>query len=785
MSNWIQRTGIAAAAILLLATGVYASTATEESETDISLNNYAFIEEMKLNSTRYTQVDDLSPVDPAFFVTLDADDDKIAENASQELYYDDEFLSFKVRNKTTGYVWSTNIDDPQAGTFNPLLQSGIGIAYLNVQKAMEVTDNVGLADTQYAVVETPIENGIRLDITISGKCARSACERFYPDYLAGDVTEEEMIRYGLTLIDIGFALEVTLTEDGLQAHVPFESIVENNPDEVLLSSIILFPALGATHMDDIPGYMVLPEGSGALIRYEDNEGASIAPFTERFYGGNYGLFEARDSVLNYALSMPIFGAVHGVNQNAMLAILEEGALNARLVAMPNGALNTPYNLIFTKVDYRQAFTQFFTTDRSASAIRQLQSSTTDTTIQYQFLDGDDANYVGIGSAYRGYLMDNGALVQQSPRTDVPIHIEYFMSDSESTFFGSRIVATSTVDDVTAMYDELVAAGVAAQHVVLTGWNDGGFSGRLPIGWDTERKLGSRRDFEALIDHIRSTNPVTLTNNFVMASANTDGVRYRSDVARGVNRFKLEWECDVCVVEDRYLLYPEASRDFALAYLDEFQDLGVNVRLSMLGSTLFSAYDSGFLLREDAYRTYLDVMEAYDGMGNYVHPFAYAFGYTDAYYNAPLYNSQLKYYDDLVPLLQVVLHGTMDLFGPHLNYNSLGREQVLALIDFGVQPSFVLTKTPSSALKNTDSSELFTTEYALWKNSIVDNYTYINDALRHVDGALITARTVLDPGIVRIEYSNGVTIHVNYTSTAYDLGTTIVPALDYVVGGDGA
>jgi hypothetical protein len=483
--------------------------------------------------------------------------------------------------------------------------------------------------------------------------------------------------------------------------------------------------------------------------------------------------------------MPIFGAVHGVNQNAMLAILEEGAFNARLLAFPNGALNVDYNLIFTKIDYRQAYRQAFTTDGSAGAMRQLQSSTSDTTILYQFLDGNDANYVGIGTAYRNYLIDQGALSLQAARTNVPIHIEYFMSDSEATFFGSRVVATSTVEEVEAMYDELVALGVTDQHVVLTGWNDGGFSGRLPIGWDTERKLGSRREFEALIDHIQSTNTVTLTNNFVIASEYTDGVRYRRDVAQGVDRFKLQWECDICVVEDRYLLYPESSRSFALDYRGEFAELGVHVRLSRLGNTLFSAYDNGFLLREDAYEAYLDVMEAYDGMGNYVHPFAYAFGYTDAFYEVPLYNSQLKYYDDLIPLLQVVLHGTMDLFGPHLNYNSLGREQILSLIDFGVQPSFVLTHTPSSELKDTDSADLFSTEFSLWKQTVADQYAYINDALRHVDGATITARTVLATGIVQIDYSNGVSIYVNYTSSDYDLGDDIVPALDYLVGGDGA
>ena len=180
--------------------------------------------------------------------------------------------------------------------------------------------------------------------------------------------------------------------------------------------------------------------------------------------------------------------------------------------------------------------------------------------------------------------------------------------------------------------------------------------------------------------------------------------------------------------------------------------------------------------------YQSIMEDYQGVATYAYPYAYAYQYTDAFYDAPLYNSQLKYYDDLVPLVQIVLHGSMDLYGPYLNYNSLGQEQILSLIDFGVYPSFILTKEASSTLKDTDVAFLFSTEYGLWKGSVVDTYQYVNDALRHVDDAYITGRTVIERGIVQVTYSNDVTIYINYTSSPYTDGSITVPALDYYVGG---
>lgn len=782
MFKWIKRSLIAVSLVAITMTSVYAVSNNQETDTDISLDNYQFIEDMKLNSTRYSRVDDLSLVDPAFYVTIDDDDEEIADNANFTLYYDEEFVSFKVLNKDTGYVWATNIEDANAGTFTSLLESGIGIEYINVQKSMTISENIGITDTVYIIDREDIEDGIRLNLNFGGYCQTRVCERFYPRYLEGEYTKEEMIEFGLTEINVGFTLEVTLDETGIRAHVPFESIVENNSEEVVLSSIIIFPALGATHMDDVPGYMVLPEGSGALIRYEDNEGKYNAPLIEGFYGDNVGLSSNRASILRYPLSMPIFGAVHGVNQNAMLGIIEEGDVNARLVAFPNGALNVDYNLIFTKIDYRQAYRQAFTSDGSAGAMRQLQTYTGDTTISYQFLSDNDSTYVGIGSAYRNYLIDNGVLSQQVGEDNIPIYMDYFMSDSEATFFGSTLVETSTVEDVMAMYDDLYNAGITNQRVVLSGWNDGGYSGYLPSDLDFENKLGRNSEFRALIDHINEQNSVLLRNDYLVASDMTRGISYRRDVAKATDRFKLEWECDDCVVSDRYVLYPEVSKELALDHYEDYIDENVGVLIEGLAGFLFSYYDGGYYIREDALNHYLEVFEQYDGTASYEYPYAYAYEYTDSFFNVPLYNSQMKYYDDLIPLVQIVLHGTVDLFGPQLNFNSLGREQVLGLIDFGVNPSYILTQEPSSSLKDTDMSQLFTTEFNLWRTSVIDTYNYVNDALRHVDGEFITGRTVLDTGIVKVEYANDVTIYVNYTSSDYPVDGIVVPALDYYVGG---
>lgn len=780
MFNVMKKILVFGAVLGVAITTVMASESPQQA-VDIDNTNFDFIEEAKLSSSRYTKLDDLRPITEEMIHPITDADTFVTENAQFVLYYNSERVSFKVLNKTTNYVWTTHLDDANQGSYDGLLESGIAIEYIDLEKDMQIQSNIGISDTLFTAEETAIENGIKLSINFGGYCATRACERLYPSYLEGNYTLEEMMEFGYTDINIAFDFEVTLTNEGLQAHVPYDSIVEQNPDKIRLSSIIVFPALGATRMDEIPGYMMIPDGSGALIRYEDNEGQFFTPFEENYYAADAGINALRTSVTNYPLSMPIFGAVHGVNQNGFVGIIESGDMNARLLVYPNGAFNLDYNLIFTKIDFRQTYLQSFNSSGTGGAMRQVETQRADVTILYRFLDGDDANYVGMGRSYQSYLEDEGILTRLTELdADIDLFIQYLMADNENSFFGDVLVEMSSVEEVQEMYRFFIEAGLDNQLVGLLGWNENGYSGYLPSDVRFENALGNNRAYQALIDLINEKNSVILTNDYVEATNDTNGISYRRDVAEGVNQFKLVNTCDRCVHTDYYLLYPNVSSSIALDDLTDYQDADVTVGFESLGYYLFSYNDNGLYLRQDTLDIYQEIYEVYQDLAYYYYPQAYAYGYTNGFLYAPLYNSQLKYFDDLVPVLQTVLKGYVPMYSDYLNYNSLGREQILTLIDFGMYPSFLLTHEPSSLLKDTDVSRFFTTEFDLWKDTIVEEYDYINDALNHVINARIDARIVHELGIVEVVYDNGVSIWINYTSDVYTFEDGQIPAMDYLI-----
>jgi hypothetical protein len=764
--------------------GVALTTATIISnEIDIDNEQPSYIESIKLDSSRYSRVDDLSVVDTELYIDIKSSDELIAENDKLRLYYDEDIISFKIENKDTNYVFATHIDRVSAGTYDSLLSGGLGIEYIQVTKGMNIVENVGITDIALTQEITQVENGIKVSLDLGGFCPTRTCKRNYEFYLEGLITLEQLMGFGYIELNMGFDFIVTLEEDGIRAEIPYESIREEKTDEILLSSLIVFPALGATKLDEIPGYMMIPDGAGALVRYEDNEGRYKSPYRAQFYGINYGLRDNFITVANYTLSMPIFGMVHGVNQNGLLGIVESGDYSSRLFMFQNGANNLDYNLVFPKFDIRKTFRQSFTTDNSSGTQRVVDTSSADIAMLYKVLDNDEANYVGMANKYKEYLKDKGILDSELNSQDIPLHLDYLMADSKNALLGKQTIEMSNTDDVLLMHEYFLLQGLSNFNIGLMGWNDGGYSGNLPSSVDFDGKLGSTRSFKNLIEELQKTSEVSLINSYVYAGEEADSISERGDIAKGIDRLRLQYQCTVCVYEDQSLLYPESTLRLGTKHFEDYMDLNVNVTFEMLGNTLFSYYDSGYYSREDSYSIYQEMMSLYDGKAGYLRPNAYAFEYMSSYYQAPMFNSQLKYFDDLVPVLQIVLMGEVPLFSDYLNFNSYGQEFLLQLIDFNVYPSFVLTMNPSSLLKDTDIEYIYTSEFDLWKDTVVEQYDFINDALKHVIGETLVSREVPVQGIVKNTYSNGVIIYINYTSTDKVYEGITIGAINYALGGD--
>lgn len=164
------------------------------------------------------------------------------------------------------------------------------------------------------------------------------------------------------------------------------------------------------------------------------------------------------------------------------------------------------------------------------------------------------------------------------------------------------------------------------------------------------------------------------------------------------------------------------------------------------------------------------------------PNKYMLPYCSSYYDMPLTNSQFQFETDSVPFLPIVLKGSVEYFSPYINEGLFSQTDILKMVEYGAYPAYILTGRQNFDISDTASNQLFSTYIDEWEGNIVDTYGKLDDALQKVAGSTIEDREVLKEGVVRVTYSNGVDIYVNYLGTDYVTDGLTISAQDYLVRG---
>ena len=197
----------------------------------------------------------IGKIDKSEWITID-DYELVAESDTYKMYLYEPRLSIILENKETGkWIESTLSDEQDDGTsnatWNAYMKSGVVISAI---KGTTNTYQADLITCENTVDVTKTDNGFSAEI-------------YFKDY-----------QFGLTV-------NVSLEDDELVVNVPDDSIVEDGAD-TYISTVSLFPFMGYTFMDDQDGYMLIPDGNGALIYLDNKEGRYSTGFSQMIYGAD-------------------------------------------------------------------------------------------------------------------------------------------------------------------------------------------------------------------------------------------------------------------------------------------------------------------------------------------------------------------------------------------------------------------------------------------------------------------------------------------------------------------
>lgn len=563
------------------------------------------------------------------------------------------------------------------------------------------------------------------------------------------------------------ALEYTITEDGVDVTLPANGI---SFDETLyqLQEVSILPFMGAGS-NQFEGYTFLPDGSGAIFRYEDLKD-SIYTVSGQVYGSDFAYHEIDDGQNVQPFRFPVFGAVTNYskttdgsdpmyNDSGFIAIITEGDSLATLTTNHGGALHT-YNSVYATFTPRPSDTYELTTGGDGGATFTVTSSrrfTGSYKIKYIMLgDGADyeASYFGMAEAYRNYLNEEGVLEKKTETKEtIPLYIESFGSMTGTkrvlSFPVTVDVPLTTFDDIQTMTNELSEMGITNIGYKLTGFANGGLDSTAPYKLSWQSALGGSDGLEALVA-FAAEKGIALYPEFDFAYINQretfDGVDLKAHAVKTIDgRYIRKQVYDSGFQEFVSVGGAAISASAFQYYWDGFSgrynEYGIgSISLSTLGTDLNSDFDKNDPYhREDTKEYTADMLSSVSESnkimisgGN-----AFALKYADIITDVSLTSSEYVRASETVPFTGIVLHGSKDITGTPINMEGDISQSVLNAIENGANLFFTLSYQNTQELASDEFwSKYYSISYDIWKDDVKKYYDILNGAMSDVQDAYI-------------------------------------------------
>ena len=185
-----------------------------------------------------------------------------------------------------------------------------------------------------------------------------------------------------------------LDGDELVVEVPYDSL--RCEGDYPMSFVSVLPYFGAAGTDQ-EGYMLLPEGGGALIRYNNGK-LSQSAYYANLYGWDYAT-ERKEVISETRNAFPVFGM--GQPDGSFVCVIEGASSYAGINADIAGRFNN-YNFIYPKYNVIH-YDKFNVSNRTASLLYMYeQAIPNDTAVQRYFFTDNDS-YVELANIYSQYL----------------------------------------------------------------------------------------------------------------------------------------------------------------------------------------------------------------------------------------------------------------------------------------------------------------------------------------------------------------------------------------------
>lgn len=583
----------------------------------------------------------------------------------------------------------------------------------------------------------------------------------------------------------------TLGERELLVEVPYSEVSYDARYPITyLTPLPMFGAAGTAQ----EGYILVPEGSGAIIRYNNGK-LSQNPYYANMYGWDYGM-ERLEAANETRIAYPVFGM--GQADGSFLCVMDSAESYAGINADIAGRLNS-YNTVNAK--YRVLhYDQYHVSAETSQSVFMYEKQIPNDTIRhrYRFVDGD--SYADLAGTFRSYLTEKyPELKQKTASEQMPVNVELIGAIDKILVKAGlpvdSVVPITTFRQAGAIINELLESSVSGLNVRLTGWCNGGVRQKVLTGIHVLNELGGEKELKSLISDTTTGNiPLYLDGItcFAYDSGITDGFSVFSDAARYTTRETVKLQSfDIVTAklneqsDEYYLTKPSYARKNAsrlISYLKDHHAAGIAFRdIGLLLSADYYARD--LFTREQVKELNIETLKEAAAAGQRISikgGNTYALPYADLITDMDLAGYNYAILDEQIPFYPMAIHGLKDFTGKAINLEGDYQTELLRCAGSGAGLQFSFMNEDTSILLDTDYSRYSAAGFTPWKKQATEIITRYQTEMKGLNRQTIIDFIRINDHVTVTVFEDGTKVFVNYGNREYQEGSVRVPARDYLV-----
>ncbi|MBQ8967025.1 DUF5696 domain-containing protein [Ruminococcus sp.] len=568
-----------------------------------------------------------------------------------------------------------------------------------------------------------------------------------------------VITYDYKSEGVKLKVHYELCEDSLYVYVNSAEVEEANISTVdgkILTKLQLCPYFAATPSVDYEGnptqgYMIIPDGSGAVINYNNGKG-NYPDYVQQVYGRDYTMVPLTAPRVIEQAYLPVLSTVYG--DGGIVAVVTDGDSNVYTRAQVSGQNKQVYNNCYFEFETRSS-DAFFMSGDSANKLNVFEKDGIKTErfgIHYYPVaskDGGMVNYADCAEVYRNYLIKEKGLKQQDT-SDNKLYMDMYGGVLKRTSilglpFNLKTEITG-FDQAGEIVDELKGKGVDSFAVNYNDWTNSAIKGNISTSVSPSGTLGGNGDFKDFLA-TENVDVYPSMNNFTMKKSSAGYWTLTSTAIRISNAYSRQSSYSLSFGVQQKGVAPAllSPSKYSKTFEEMIESYG-DEKVDKAGFGYFSTRLVGDYTRKDTYsrnKTMNLLVDEYSKAQNSIGSLiadeanAYVLPYVSTVTGVPVSSSGFDLTDFDIPFYQMVLHGYVPYASNAINKSSNTDETFMLALASGSQIHYDFTYADSDVLQDTEYNDLYYTNYRGWTDAAANQFKASEELLSGVTGYTIS------------------------------------------------